>query len=80
MRPKIRHRAGRWYLAVVDDEGQEHAEGGYRTQREAKVRYKELMAGPYTVPAKGTVAEYLETWLETRHAADISPGRARSTG
>jgi hypothetical protein len=74
MRPKIRHRAGRWFLAVVDDDGQEHAHGGYRTQREAKDAYKALVAGPYSAPAKGTVADYLAAWLETREAADISPG------
>ena len=74
MRPKIRHRAGRWYLAVVDDEGQEYAHGGYRTQREAKTAYAALAAGLYSAPAKGTVAEYLVLWLETRQAADISPG------
>ena len=74
MRPKIRHRAGRWFLAVVDDDGQEHAHGGYRTQREAKDAYKALVAGPYSAPAKTTVADYLAAWLETRQAADISPG------
>lgn len=75
MRSKIRHRDdGRWYLAIIGDDGQEHAHGGYSTQREAKAAYKALAAGPYTAPARGTVAEYLATWLETREAADISPG------
>ena len=32
------------------------------------------MDGPYTAPTRGIVAEYLATWLETRQAADISPG------
>jgi integrase len=74
MRPKFRHKAGRWFLAVVDDAGQEYAHGGYRTQREAKAAYKALLEGPYTAPTKGTVSEYLALWLETRQAADISPG------
>ena len=51
-----------------------YAHGGYRTQRKAKAAYEALLNGPYTAPTKGTVSEYLALWLETRQAADISPG------
>ena len=34
----------------------------------------DIRAGLYSAPVKNTVAEYLVLWLETRQAADISPG------
>jgi integrase len=79
MRTKIRRRPnGRWYLFMVDEDG-EHAHGGYRTQREAKAKAAELLTdakrGRYVAPEGTTVGDYLRgEWLESRLAADISPG------
>ena len=67
-------RRPRWYLSVIDDDGIEQPHGGYRTRREALAAYQALTRDGYIVPRKETLAAYLETWLETRQAADISPG------
>jgi integrase len=77
-RAKIRHRGDRWYLSVVDAAGVERAHGGFRTQREAKLKARELLgdvdANRYVAPDELSVREYLERWLATRQAADLSPG------
>jgi integrase len=82
MRTKIRRRQTRsgirWYVAVIDDDGQEHAHGGFRLEREAKAKVRELVAGAkvkgrYTPPSELTVADYLlGEWLPSRDNADIS--------
>jgi hypothetical protein len=74
MRRWIRHRGKRWYLSIVDDDGIERAHGGYATRREAIEAYKALTDGGYVTPGKDTVTAFLDTWLVTRQAADISPG------
>jgi integrase len=78
MRTKIRRRPnGRWYVYVLDGDG-EHGHGGYKTQREAKAAARSLESdadrGRYVAPGRLTVAGYLASWIETREAADISPG------
>jgi integrase len=81
MRTKVRRkqtRAGtRWYVAVVDENG-EHYHGGHRTQKEARAAAANLVVdgrrGRYVAPGRLTVAEYLEgEWLPSRENADISP-------
>jgi hypothetical protein len=77
MRTKIRRRPnGRWYVFVVDEDG-EHSHGGHRTQREAKAAAAALLTdtarGTYVAPTKVTVAGYLlEEWLAARNNADLS--------
>jgi integrase len=74
MRGKVRRRPnGRWYVFVVDDDGVERSHGGYRTRAEARAALRELL-GDYTPPSGLTLGAYLERWLRTREAADLSPG------
>lgn len=77
MRTKIRRRPnGRWYVSVVDADG-EHAHGGFPTKREAKEKAAELLTdgarGRYTAPGKLTLGTYLTgEWLPSRENADVS--------
>jgi integrase len=78
VRTKMRRRPnGRWYVFVVDEDG-EHSHGGYRTQREAKAAAAALLTdsarGRYVAPGRMTVADYLVSeWVPSRANADISP-------
>jgi integrase len=75
MRGKVRRKPnGRWYAAVVDDAGRERALGGFRTRAEARAAVREALAPGWVPPSRLTVADYLERWLATREAADLSPG------
>jgi integrase len=81
MRTKIRRRKTqggvRWYVSVVED-GIEYAHGGYRLERDAKAKVREIVAdakvkGRYIAPSELTLAGYLlGEWLPSRANADIS--------
>jgi hypothetical protein len=77
MRTKVRKRAGRWFVAVVDDAGRELGHGGYRTRAETRRAAAALLAdaarGRYVTPAKLTLGAYLlGEWLPSRETADLS--------
>ena len=82
MRGSVKRRDGAWFYVV--DLGVDHATGkrrqlykrGFRTKAEAERALTEALAeinrNEFVRPAKGTLAEFLMTWLESRRR-DLRP-------
>ncbi|MDP2292973.1 MAG: site-specific integrase [Actinomycetota bacterium] len=76
------HERGTWFLVVdlpndpTTGKRQQLRRRGFRTRKEADAALAEVVAdvnrGLYVRPTKGTLAEYLEGWLETRRL-DLRP-------
>ena len=81
MRTKIRKRQAssgvRWYVAVVDEDGQEHARGGYATKREATTTAAAQLTDAKRVglvpTTTTTLADYLlNEWIASTGVASLS--------
>jgi integrase len=75
MRTKVRRRVlkgkTRWYVYVVDNAGEEHGHGGYRTKKEADDAAAELATdgrrGRYVRPSGITFGDFVrDEWLPSR--------------
>jgi integrase len=85
MRTKVRRRAARggkvrWYVYIIDNAGEEHGHGGYRTKREADAAAAELVTegrrGRYVRPSALTFGDFVrDEWLPSRR----NSGRTQST-